>query len=86
MESLELDQFATKDNTYYFIEQKMRDDHDNTKKIGQIDNFKRKLEALICHYGGNIQGYFYFIDESLIKIKIIIKKNCKNYLLVMACL
>lgn len=67
MESLELDQFAKKDNTYYFIEQKMRDDHDSTKKRGQIDNFERKLEALIHHYGGNIQGYFCFIDESLNK-------------------
>ncbi len=67
MESLELDQFAKKDNTYYFIEQKMRDDHDSAKKREQIDNFKRKLEALIHLYGGNIQGYFYFIDESLNK-------------------
>ncbi len=67
MESLELDQLAKKDNTYYFIEQKMRDDHDSTKKRGQIDNFERKLEALIHHYCENIQGYFYFIDESLNK-------------------
>lgn len=67
MESLELDQFAKKDNTYYFIEQKMRDDHDSAKKRGQVDNFERKLEALIHHYGENIQGYFYFIDESLNK-------------------
>ncbi|AFI00005.1 hypothetical protein HPSH169_06720 [Helicobacter pylori Shi169] len=73
MESLELDQFAKKDNTYYFIEQKMRDDHDSAKKRGQIDNFKRKLEALIylCSKNTQVQGYFYFIDESL-------KKN-QNY-------
>ncbi|GAA7377913.1 hypothetical protein HpCK89_12960 [Helicobacter pylori] len=67
MESLELDQLAKKDNTYYFIEQKMRDDHDSAKKRGQIDNFERKLEALIHRYGENIQGYFYFIDEGLNK-------------------
>lgn len=66
-ESLELDQLAKKDNTYYFIEQKMRDDHDSAKKRGQIDNFERKLEALIHRYGENIQGYFYFIDEGLNK-------------------
>ncbi|QQX48696.1 HpyAIV family type II restriction enzyme [Helicobacter pylori] len=73
MESLELDQFAKKDNTYYFIEQKMRDDHDSAKKRGQVDNFKRKLEALIylCSKNTQVQGYFYFIDESL-------KKN-QNY-------
>ncbi len=45
----------------------MRDDHDSAKKRGQIDNFERKLEALIHRYGENIQGYFYFIDESLNK-------------------
>ncbi len=45
----------------------MRDDHDSAKKRGQIDNFEKKLEALIRHYGENIQGYFYFIDESLNK-------------------
>lgn len=44
-ESLELDQFAKKDNTYYFIEQKMRDDHDSAKKRGQIDNFEKKLRG-----------------------------------------
>lgn len=64
MESLELDQLAKKDNTYYFIEQKMRDDHDSAKKRGQIDNFERKLEALIHRYGENIQGYFYFKDKN----------------------
>ncbi|QQW99946.1 restriction endonuclease [Helicobacter pylori] len=67
MESLELDQFAEKDNTYYFIDQRMRDDHDGAKKREQIDNFERKLEALIYLCGKNIQGYFYFIDESLNK-------------------
>ncbi len=66
-ESLKLDQLAEKDNTYYFIDQRMRDDHDGAKKRGQIDNFERKLEALIYLCGKNIQGYFYFIDESLNK-------------------
>ncbi|WRA90712.1 restriction endonuclease [Helicobacter pylori] len=68
-ETLKLDQFAEKDNTYYFIEQKMRDDHDSAKKREQIDNFERKLETLIylCSKNTQVQGYFYFIDESLNK-------------------
>ncbi|GAA7683695.1 hypothetical protein COL0001_08420 [Helicobacter pylori] len=72
-EWLKLDQLAEKDNTYYFIDQRMRDDHDGAKKRGQIDNFERKLEALIylCSKNTQVQGYFYFIDESL-------KKN-QNY-------
>lgn len=57
------------------------------KKRGQIDNFERKLEALIHRYGENIQGYFYFIDESLNKNQNYYKEEIiKNYPLVMACL
>ncbi|AFI05861.1 HpyAIV family type II restriction enzyme [Helicobacter cetorum] len=67
--ALEIDQLAKKDNTYYFIEQKMRDDHDSAKKRGQIENFKEKLKLLINRYGENIKGYFYFIDDCLAKNK-----------------
>ncbi len=30
----------------YFIEQKIRDDHDSAKKRGQIQNFNKKLDSL----------------------------------------
>lgn len=30
--------FFSKDNIIYLIEQKVRDDHDSTKKSGQINN------------------------------------------------
>jgi len=33
-ERLSLDQFFTDGRTYYFIEQKIRDDHDSSKKRG----------------------------------------------------
>ncbi len=45
-EQLSLDQYFTDGRIYYFIEQKVRDDHDSTKKRGQISNFETKLEIL----------------------------------------
>ena len=39
---LEADQVFQKENTVYLIEQKVRDDHDSTKKRGQYDNFRKK--------------------------------------------
>jgi len=56
----------------YFVEQKIRDDHDSTKKRGQIENFEKKLSEMIKKYEEkNLVGVFYFIDPE-------IKKN-KNY-------
>lgn len=65
-EEYDLDQYF-KDNggTYYFIEQKVRDDHDSTKKRGQMDNFKAKLEYLHREHRDNLVGIFYFIDPGL---------------------
>ena len=46
----------------------MRDDHDSTKKRGQVSNFEKKLEALVDIYGDKVTwGFFYFIDPSLVK-------------------
>jgi hypothetical protein len=54
----------------YFVEQKIRDDHDSTKKRGQINNFEKKIDALSAKYGENgLVGYFYFIDPELNKNK-----------------
>ena len=36
--------FFKKDDVHYFVEQKVRDDHDSTKKRGQISNFEKKLD------------------------------------------
>ncbi|MDD3436407.1 MAG: hypothetical protein PHC64_04555 [Candidatus Gastranaerophilales bacterium] len=67
---LNLDQCLKKDNKIIMIEQKVRDDHDSTKKRGQIDNFEKKVYELAAIYGEqNILAYFYFIDPSLIKNK-----------------
>ena len=56
------------------IEQKIRDDHDSTKKRGQYDNFSRKYTALMEKYPGHeIIAVMWFIDDSL-------KKNRKYYI------
>jgi Holliday junction resolvase-like predicted endonuclease len=65
---LDIDQLLMKDNQVLFIEQKVRDDHDSTKKRGQVNNFEKKLETLIELYGEKVTyGFFYFIDPSLVK-------------------
>src|SRR3989344_4380344 len=69
---LNIDQCFKDSKNIFFIEQKIRDDHDSTKKRGQIANFEKKLNAMIKEYGEkNLIGIFYFIDPEL-------KKN-KNY-------
>ncbi len=68
-ENLALDQFFrdARANHYYFIEQKVRDDHDSTKKRGQMANFEAKLEVLYQRYGPRLTGILYFIDPALQK-------------------
>lgn len=69
-DKLNVDQFFKNDDYYFFVEQKVRDDHDSTKKRGQIANFEKKLETIISMYGDdNLKGFFYFIDPDLVKNK-----------------
>ena len=69
-EYLDLDQIFKNEDTIYFIEQKVRDDHDSTKKRGQINNFEKKIIALLKIYKEkDIRCYTYFIDPGLIKNK-----------------
>lgn len=69
-EELDIDQCFQLKNTVYFIEQKIRDDHDSTKKRGQINNFRVKLNHMVAkHPKSNIVGIFYFVDASLQKNK-----------------
>ena len=55
--------------SYYLIEQKMRDDHDSSKKRGQFSNFREKLTYLRKAHGTSLVGIMYFIDPSLGKNK-----------------
>jgi len=65
---LEIDQYFTDGTAYYFIEQKIRDDHDSSKKRGQLENFDKKLGKL-CHRHTNLTAIMYFIDPTLSKNK-----------------
>lgn len=66
---LDIDQYFTNGKTFFFIEQKVRDDHDSTKKRGQIANFETKLEFLYRKHGQKLVGIMYFIDPDLVKNK-----------------
>jgi hypothetical protein len=71
-ETLSLDQYFTNRNNqvFYFIEQKVRDDHDSTKKRGQISNFEKKLETLCKEHGTKkVVGIMYFMDPEFAKNK-----------------
>lgn len=67
---LVLDQLITLGDKVIFIEQKIRDDHDSTKKRGQIENFIKKIDMLISEYDEKeIRCFFFFIDNNLQKNK-----------------
>ncbi|UUD37218.1 Uncharacterised protein [Mycoplasmopsis californica] len=69
-EILNIDQYFTDGQTVYMVEMKVRDDHDSSKKRGQLDNFKRKLEAIQrqnkCR---NIVASMWFVDGGMVKNK-----------------
>lgn len=54
----------------YMVEQKVRDDHDSTKKRGQYINFSEKYELVEEENEGyDIVAIMWFIDDSLMKNK-----------------
>ena len=68
-----IDQLIRKEDTIYLIEQKVRDDHDSTKKVGQFSNFEAKYFEISKKYENNkVIPIMWFIDDSL-------KKNKKYY-------
>lgn len=68
-EALDLDQYFKKGGAFYFAEQKVRDDHDSTKKRGQVANFEAKLEVLYKRHKDDLEAIIYFIDPDLEKNK-----------------
>lgn len=58
------------EHTIYFVEQKVRDDHDSSKKRGQIDNFEKKISVILeDNIGKSVEGFCYFIDANFTKNK-----------------
>jgi hypothetical protein len=68
-DALNLDQYFKKDGKYYFVEQKMRDDHDSTKKRGQFENFTKKVNLLMSLHGAEIEAFMFFVDPAMTKNK-----------------
>jgi len=65
---LEVDQyFEDIKGIVYIIEQKMRDDHDSTKRVGQFNNFREKVKLLYSKYEKNLVAYMYFMDPTMRK-------------------
>ena len=68
--ALEADQVFRQGDTVYLIEQKVRDDHDSTKKRGQYVIFRKKYRLLQSMYPEcNIDASMWFIDDGLVKNK-----------------
>ena len=68
-EALNIDQLFEVDGVIYMIEQKVRDDHDSTKKRGQFTNFENKYFEVVRKYGKTVIPLMWFIDDSLVKNK-----------------
>ena len=69
-DALSVDQFFDDGSTYFLVEQKIRDDHDSTKKRGQYENFKKKYYLLRNLFSyARISATMWFIDDSLVKNK-----------------
>ena len=67
---LNIDQLFKYGNTIYLVEQKIRDDHDSTKKRGQFLNFDKKVQLIKRTYPtNNLVASMWFIDDSLVKNK-----------------
>ena len=67
---LNADQLFRANDTIYLIEQKIRDDHDSSKKRGQFNNFKEKISLLTNKYPHNqIISIMWFIDDNFNKNK-----------------
>lgn len=62
------DQIFTYGDKVVLIEQKVRDDHDSSKKRGQVDNYLEKKKALIAKFQ-KVISCSWFIDDLFLKNK-----------------
>lgn len=64
-DKVNVDIVAKKNEKLIFIEQKILDNHDSTKKIGQLRNFQEKASVIYRNYQClDIYGFEWFIDDS----------------------
>lgn len=78
--SSKVDILMKKENTIFLIEQKVRDDHDNSKKVGQIQNYFEKINAIRNVYPNyNIKSYFWFISEWFTKNRNYYQNKIKEF-------
>ncbi len=68
-EGLECDHYFLfpKDDRALLIEQKVRDDHDSTKRRGQWRNFEEKVLTLASKHPKGLLAVFYFLDPTFRK-------------------
>lgn len=79
---LNADQVFIKNNTVYLVEQKIRDDHDSTKKRGQYANFEKKVLLLKAQHPTKIiNASMWFIDDALVKNKNYYQMEMNNSLI-----
>ncbi len=71
---IEYDQLFSDGDTLYVVEQKVRDDHDSTKRGGQFENFVEKINFANVKFPQfkKIVAIMWFVDDSM-------KKNRKYY-------
>lgn len=68
-----LDLYFKDENEIFFVEMKVRDDHDSTKKVGQFNNFKNKIELLLKNDSiKHLNASMWFVDD-------LFKANRKYY-------
>ena len=71
------DLFFIKNDELLFIEQKVRDDHDSTKKRGQFENFVQKAKIIEQKYPDKkLTSAMFFLDPSLKKNKKFYNEKC----------
>lgn len=76
---LNADQVFTKNGIVYLVEQKIRDDHDSTKKRGQFANFIKKINLLKRKFPlQKIIAIMWFIDDALEKNKNYYKSEMRS--------
>lgn len=66
--TLDFDHLFLYNNKIVLVEQKIRDDHDSTKKVGQVENYFKKLDYIKKMYPNyEIISVMWFIDDSMSK-------------------